>query len=283
MDRLGKVAARSALGVGMLALIAGCTVKSTKVFEGSPASESQPWLSGDELYIQSPNGAVVVDTVSADDVSATVTPFVLLAHDATDEEARDELEKLELLVGWEEPKDGLTRITVNIERVGKVNSSLGGDLDVDIPRKFDGNLRIEHDNGQTEIRNPGSAKYVGVKSDNGSCDINAGGAAEIVVNCRNGHLDASVSSVPEDFSSASFSTGNGDIQVSFPGSGVFNVTGYSEGGGTVDTGNAQSAGCSVQVASESSKTVSCGGATETDPTYRVEASGQLAHDISLSF
>lgn len=286
MNRAGKVVALSALGIGVMAMIVGCTVKSTKLFEGSPTSESQAWQTGDELHIGSPNGDIVVDTVSGEEVTATVVPFVLLAHDATDEEARDELEKLELQVDWEEIDTDTgsgVRITVDLDRLGTVKSSLGGDLDVEIPSAFDGALRIEHDNGRTEIKDPGDAWYVGVQSDNGSCDVNVGSARRVVVACGNGSLSGSVASVPADFESAEFVTQNGDIELNFPSSGVFSVSAYSEGGGIVDVGNAESAGCTVEASAESSKTISCGGATDQDPVYTVNAEGNLAHDITLQF
>jgi len=267
----------------VLASVSGCTVKSTKLFEGSPESVQAEWQPGDELYIQSPNGEIVVDAGSGDKVDAEVKPFVLLAHDATEEEARDELEKLKLTVGYDTLKSGGTRILIDLDRTGQHKSSLGGDLDVTIPSPFDGALRVDQTNGPTKVRDPGDASYVEVKSENGSCSVNAGSARNIDVSCDNGSLSGSVRQVPDDFSNAKFETGNGDIDLKFPGSGVYNVTAYSQGGGIVDVGNATSSGCSVNESSDSSKTISCGNATSEDPTYEVVAKGSLTHEIKLQF
>ncbi len=280
-----KNAAQLVLTVGAVSVLAGCTVKSTKLFEGSRAEESVEWRSGDELYIESANGDVVVDVGSADKVSAEVTPFVLLDHDATDEEARDELEKLDFSVSArDEPSaPSGTRIVVDLDRNGKVKSSLGGDLDVEIPPTFDGALRVEQENGSTEIRNSGNASIIRVRNDNGSCDINLDSPSDVEVGCDNGQLEGRVVGIPDDFDGGVFLTGNGDIELVLPADGTYRVVAESKGGGIVAQGNAESAGCTVEEESESSKTISCGGATSGSPAYRVVADEGLAHDITLAF
>lgn len=280
-----KNAARLVLTVGAVSVLAGCTVKSTKLFEGSRAKESVNWRSGDELYIESANGSVVVDVGSDDEVSAEVTPFVLLDHDATDEEARDELEKLELTVSAQDESTAPsgTRIVVNLERIGTVKSSLGGDLDVEIPAEFDGALRVEQENGSTEIRDTGNASIIRVRNDNGSCEVNLGSPSDVEVSCDNGQLEGRVAGIPDDFEGGTFLTGNGDIELVLPTDGAYRVVAESKGGGIVDQGNAQSAGCAVQEESDSSKTISCGGATADSPSYRVVADGGMAHEITLAF
>ncbi len=282
MGRARNCAVRPVLIVSVLAFAAACTVKSTKLFEGSPATETGEWRTGDELWIQSPNGSIVVDTADEERISATVNPFVLLAHDATDEEARDELEKLNLSVGWEELADGGTRISVDLDREGKVSSSLGGDLAVTIPEAFDGALRISHENGPTEIKDPGDAVYVEVASENGSCDLNLGAPRGVDVECGNGSLEATVSGVPDSFGGGRIRTGNGDIEIAFPSNGTYQVIAESKGGGTVDVGNAASVDCIAHV-DGAVTAVRCNGATSESPAYSVTTLGSLAHEITLRF
>ena len=72
--------------------------------------------------------------------------------------------------------------------------------------------------------------------------------------------------------------------MSFDGSQKFNVQASALAGGSVDVGNAESAGCVVASGgSDGAQTVSCGGAGQGDPTYVLKADGTALADVTLSF
>jgi hypothetical protein len=275
----------SMAAAGLLLLSVGCTAKSTKRVTGSTTPKTGPWVPGDSVVIDSINGGIEVNRGSGDSVAADFTPFVLIGYDATDEEEKEELEKLKptlTVLADEDPPV----ILVKTVRQGQVLSSLGADIDVRLPAEFDGRLEILQNNGPLEVNSVAQASDLVVESDNGSCEVHAGGARMIDVFCDSGGLTGSIGEIPEDFVSASLRTGRGNIQLDFP-SGRFVVQAYSRSGGIVDVGNAADAGCSVDAASDSSKTITCGDANAEDPLYVVTADddegAQLTHDIELSF
>ena len=273
------------VATGWLLSSAGCTAKSTKRVTGSTSHQSQNWVSGDRVVIDSVNGSVEVSRGSGDTVAAAFTPFVLIGYDATDEEEKEELEKLKPSVDLLEDEDPPT-IQVKTVREGQVLLSLGADIDVQLPPAFDGILEIEQKNGPLEVNSVANAAELVVRSDNGSCEVHAGAARKIDVFCDSGGLAGSIGEIPEDFDSASLRTGRGNIKLDFP-SGRFIVQAYSKSGGIVDVGNAEEAGCTVDAAADSSKTILCGDAVDGDPLYVVTADdddgAQLTHDIELSF
>jgi hypothetical protein len=269
---------------GWLLSIAGCTAKSTKHVTGSTTHKTENWVPGDSVVIDSINGSVAVRRGSGDTVVADFTPFVLIGYDASDEEEKEELEKLKPTLDVLEDEDPPT-ILIKTVREGQVLSSLGADIEVKLPAAFDGRLEVRQDNGPTEVNSVADAAEVFVRSDNGSCKIHTGTARMIDVFCDSGGLVGSIGEVPEDFVSARLRTGRGSIRLDFP-SGRFVVQAYSKSGGIVDVGNAEEAGCTVDAASDSSKTILCGDASDGDPLYEVIADddgAQLTHDIELSF
>lgn len=63
---------------------------------------------------------------------------------------------------------------------------------------------------------------------------------------------------------------------------MFSVRAAAISGGTVTAENLPS-GCTLNAASESAKTLSCGGATTDDPIYDVEADGTSLAGVVLTF
>lgn len=270
---------------GCLLCLAGCTAKSTKRVVGSTSHLTEGWQTGDALVIDSINGRVQVSRGSGDAVVADFTPFVLIGYDATDEEEKQELEKLKpSLIRQDGERPTLIARTV---RDGQVLSSLGADIDLSLPEAFDGSLEIRQNNGPIEVSSVGRASELIVNSENGSCEVSTGSASVVDVYCDSGSLYGSIGDIPADFASASLRTGRGNIQLVFPPGGVFVVQALSRSGGLVDVGTAEAAGCTVEAASDSSKTISCNGGTSEDPLYEVIADdddgAQLMHDIELEF
>lgn len=261
-----------------------CTVKATKLATGKGYSQETEWRSGDALVIRGINGTIDVRESSGDQVLAQFSPFVLIADDATAREVRHELDKLR---GTIEVDESTRTITVETQREGQVLSSLGADVIVSIPEQFDGPLSIHQENGPVEVKGTGHASRFALVNENGSCDLNVGLATVIHVKCGFGDLTGAVPEVPESLETATFETGRGDIELRFPDDEVFSVRALSATGGLVDVTHAEQAGCSVLVASESSKTVVCNGATQNDPVYDVAADrapeAAFTHDVVLLF
>jgi hypothetical protein len=269
---------------GLLCCSAGCSIKATKLATGSGFSDQCDWQSEDALRIRSVNGRIDVRESSDDQIAAEFSPFVLIADDASASEEHNELEKLHGTLKLDEAS---RTITVETEREGQVLSSLGADIAVTIPEDFDGPLSIEQQNGPVTVESAARASRFSLTSQNGSCTVGLGLASVVDVECYFGDLTGVVPLVPEGFQTASLETGRGDIELRFPADYVFSVRAISKTGGQVDVTNAQDVGCDVLIASESSKTVVCNGATQEDPVYDVVADAtpeaMLAHDVVLSF
>jgi hypothetical protein len=253
----------------------GVCLKSLKRFEGATETATVDHA-GDDIIIDSSNGNVYVVEGEAGLVSAEFEPFVLRAYDITQEEAEQDFELLDLAV----TTDG-GDVHVDVRREDGAPTSLGADITVAIPPEFSGNLRVEQNNGPTEVRYVAAANGVIVNSEVGGCDIATGAASEISIRCDVGDLSASISDVTEQ-TGTGFSTGNGSIALSLPAHAVFSVQAAALAGGTVSVENLP-AECTLAVASESAKTLSCNGATTEDPIYQVKADGTSLADVVLSF
>jgi hypothetical protein len=262
----------------------GCSIKATKLATGSGFGDECEWRSGDAVRIRGINGRIEVREIASERVVAEFSPFVLIADDASPREEHNELDKLHGTVKLDEAS---RTIVVETEREGQVLSSLGADIAVFIPEDFDGPLSIQQDDGPVTVESPARASRLRLTSNNGSCSVGVGFARTIDVECGFGDLTGVVPVVPEGFETASFLTGRGDIDLRFPADYVFSVRALSKTGGQVDVTNAEDVGCDVLVASDSSKTVVCNGATQADPVYEVVADAEpdavLAHDVMLSF
>jgi len=269
---------------GVLWSLAGCSIKATKFATGRGFSDECDWRSEDALSIRGVNGRIEVRERSDDHIAAEFSPFVLIADDASASEEQIELEKLRGTLKLDEAS---RTITVETKREGPALSSLGADIAVSIPEAFDGLFSIEQENGTVTVESAARASRFSLISKNGSCSVGVGFARAIDVQCGFGDLAGFVPAVPEGFETARFLTGRGDIGLRFPADYVFSVRAISETGGQVDTTNAQDVGCDVLIASDSSKTVVCNGATQADPVYDVvadaSAEAMLAHDVVLEF
>jgi hypothetical protein len=263
---------------------AGCSAKAAKLAIGRGFSDDCQWRSGDALTIRGINGRIDVREASGAEVTAEFRPFVLIADDATPSEERRELEKLHGTVELDESSR-----TINVETVreGQVLSSLGADITVFIPSEFDGPLSVQQKNGPVVISSAAHASRLGLVSDSGSCNVNVGAAGAFDIHCGFGDLTGMVPVIPQELETATFETGRGEVELRFPAHDVFSVRAISNTGGLVDIINAAEAGCDVLVASDSSKTAVCNGATQDDPVYNVTADtaseAVLAHDVVLSF
>ena len=297
--------ARLGLGVALLALGAGCEAQDCDVVEQTPDGGTETregvclksltrfdgtnefvhtarWLPGAPITIDGRNGDIEVVQGTGTDVVATFDPFVWLAHDSSQDRVQDQFDKLNTEATGDPGGSGA--VLVRSSRESGASSGLGADIRVEIPPGFDGALAVQQDNGTTEVAFAGSATSVKVHSDNGSCTVTSSAAAtEVDLHCENGSLTANVSGAPAGGGTRSIRTDLGDINLSFvgvPTSQPFNVQAQALGG-VVNLVNDVGAGCTQQTAGAGSKTVSCHGGTQANPTYQVRA--ESLSDITLTF
>lgn len=260
------------------ALLAGCTAKSLKKVTDDPVTDETNWQSGQDITIENDNGRTEVRADgSGTRVSARVTRETFIAYDADAESAGSEFRALELIVAYDDENEA---VVVDAEKNSGTTSYTAAEMDVTIPDAFDGRLDVWQGNGPVSVYSVADATRVDVTSENGSCQVDAGSAAYIRVDC-DGTLEARVRSVPDDFDSAQFETGLGDIELRMPSSGVYSVAAVSEGGGLVDTTGVNPSRCDVEDNGDSSKRVSCNGATDEDPVYWVKANSSLSDTITI--
>jgi hypothetical protein len=254
----------------------GVCLKSLKRFDTPDETDSVTYTSGGDIVIDSPNGDVHVVPGDSGSVTATFQPFVLRAYDTTPEEAQEDLDSLERSITLDADD-----VWIDVTRPDGSPSSLGADIIVFVPPEFDGTLDLRQANGHTEVDFVGGAVGVLVTSENGGCDVAAGDAAEISIECDNGDISASIDTVT-DQSGSGFSTGNGAIRLSLPSDQVFSVQAAALAGGTVTAENLPSA-CVLNGDADSAKTLVCNGATTDNPIYQVEADGTSLADVVLAF
>jgi len=263
----------------------GICLKSLKKFKGAnPIERSAAWLPGSPISIDGVNGQIEVVQGSSNTVVATFHPFVIRAYDTSQDEILANLEHLEGTATGD--AGGVSgAVEVRSRRNGTVPSTLGADITVEIPPTFDGVLTVHQNNGSTDIRFSGSATAVNLNSENGSSDVNVSPSATALdIFGDNGGLSVNVPAVPPGTESRTIHSGLGDVGLSFgsvPAGTKFSVMAFAPDG-VVDTGNAESAGCTlVQPVNPGSKTVRCNGATDADPVYKVNADD--LSDIALTF
>lgn len=284
-----------ALSVGLLGMLTGCEVsdcddqsddadgtcvegKSLDKFVADEDDEASVFYNdGQDIKVLSVNGELRVRPGS-DETKAVLRyrRFVFRAYDTPIEEVQADLEKL---VVEARPTD-TGAAGFDVDRLGGP-AGLGADLTLLVPPGFNGTLDLTQDNGPTDIGYVGDARGVLLNSENGRCEVAAGGAELIDLYCGNGDLSASVAAVPETFVSGDFETGNGTIVLSFPAAAKFNVQAQAHDGGVVDVTNVHT-GCAVNASSESAKTISCNGATSEDPVYTANAHGTSLADVVIN-
>lgn len=286
----------ASLALGALLAASGCEVqdctekdadgvclqgKSLKKFVASePEVFEAAWVPGAPVSLDGVNGSIEVRQGTGSLVRAEVTRFVLRAYDTPIEKVQENLEKLAL---EKEGNAGGTTgaVSVRTRRLDGAVSTLGADVVLFLPATFDGALTIRQRNGSTKVLSSGEAASLGVTSDNGSCDVSVGSsAASLNVDCDNGGIDVTIAGVPAA-AQGTIRSGNGDVAVSFPGSAKFSVQAQTGNLGAVSVVDAEARGCTVQVAAETAKTVSCAGAVQGDPLYSVTAPD--LGDVTLRF
>lgn len=281
MKTLLRSAAIALLGFGMLAGATGCELqkcnvtttndagakttqsgvcaKSLKKFVGTERSKTAQWASGGSITISNFNGPITVVKGSGTTVSATFTPVDLRAYDTSNSDVQADFAAL----STDATADANGNVTVKAYQSGNAHTGLGAEMTVAIPDSFDGVLSVSASNGDAAVSFSGDASSLKLSSANGDVSGTVG--------------------VP-GADGGTVSTGNGSISMQFDGSQKFNVQASALAGGTVDVGNATAAGCTVVAGgSASAQTVSCGGATQGDPTYVLKADGTGLADVTLSF
>lgn len=250
--------------------------ESLTKFVGTEETKGANWLAGGTVTIKSANGRVRVrQGDEAGVVSTLFKPFTFRGN-TKEEEARNQLEnKLTKTVA-----EGSNPGDVLIETSREPNQpTLGSEMIVSLPPEFDGVLIIDQNNGKTEVDFVGSASRLSVDSNNGFCEIAAGSVPDIDVKCDSS-IDATVSGVPAG-AQGRFES-DFDIDIAFPSGGTFTVQALTTSGQNVEITGAEGAGCTVQEASQESKSAFCGGATTDDPIYSLEGTGLLS-DINVRF
>ena len=255
----------------------GTCFKSLKTWSGNASSQDVAYVAGGSVTIDSRNGSVRVEQGSAGTVKATVTPFVTRAFDTPQSTIDADLAQLHLNAGGD-----ASLVTVATTRDSGSPSTLGGNIVVSLPPEFDGELKIIQDNGSVDVNFVGAATHLGIASDNGACEFDAGSTARTVdITCDNGDIKGTIP-VPADAAGGKVSSGNGTVELGFgTGATPFNVSAQAMDGGTVTT--TLGSACTENAASESSKTVSCNGATSANPTYTITAAGTSLADVVLTF
>jgi hypothetical protein len=254
----------------------GVCLKSLKRFEGGSRSQSASYPAGTDVIIHSPNGDVTVEeSDDPDELEVTFEPFVLRAYDTPREEAEQEMDELEMVLG----QSGRGML-VEVNRPGG-SPTLGADIRVGLPRRFGAVLDLDQQNGSIDVRFVADAVGLIATSENGSCDVVTGIAEHVSVRCENGDLRGTIQAVSFQ-DGAGFQTGNGSIYLRLPSDEVYSVSAQAMAGGQVIVEDLPST-CSVNAASEASKTVSCNGATDQDPLYFATADGTSLADVVLEF
>jgi hypothetical protein len=182
-------------------------IETDERFTGDRIVKNTAFDSGATVKIdnQGGNGKVtVIRGTTSDQVAVTAGPVeVFLPGDTSDEAARAELAKFELLVGTD--ADGT--VQVRTTRDGG-RSTLAAELIVELPQGFDGAaLEVLQDNGRVEIQFAGTATSVLVNNENGSTFVEAGETTRLEVLNGNGGIDLTASSVAK----LALITENGDI------------------------------------------------------------------------
>jgi hypothetical protein len=171
-----------------------CTsFKSLKRFTGTRVVENAPYAPGKNVLVQGVNGEIEVrqGTVS-NGVAVTVTPFIFRAHDTPNEEAAANMEKLIVDVRT----DAAENVVVKTTRASGSHTMLGGNVIVELPIGFDGELHVHNGNGTTTVKYVGDALLLDILSENGSVTVENGGNVDaLTAKSRNGRIDVRAGSV----------------------------------------------------------------------------------------
>lgn len=283
-----------------------CTGKSLTKFTGDPVNKTAEWTPGTDIKIESNFGEITVIQGASNTVEVTYEPFSYRAHDA-EPEARDDIA---LHFKTEEIGDANGVIVKHFRDGG--GSSLGANMTVKIPPNFDGKLWVtNHGNGDVsnddgfdaDVDFVGNAFALEVRAnaDIGSCHIQgAPSVKHSVVDCGDfvrlndvsdhvnirtrfgANTDDAVNfrivSVSPDAPDSIIETEDGTVAADFPATGNYSIQAHTTQG-VVSVGDTS---CGVQVASEGSKTVTCGSG---GPNYVINAGKDSLGDshVNLAF
>jgi len=226
---------------------------SVNRFEGSSSNKSATLGDGKNVTIKSRHGNLTVTTGSGGDVTATFHPFVYRAFHTQDSEIQTNFGMLVATV----TADADGNITVSTTRKDGAPSTLGADIDVQIPSSFAGAFTIDQDNGETDVKAAGNPTAVSITSSNGGIRVAAGSsAATVYVKTDNGDVAVGIGAVPDGAPGGTISTAFGSLALDLPGGGKFSVPATADT--KVDFGSAPSA-CTSEDSAVNSKTLTCNG------------------------
>ncbi len=272
----------------LVAALAGCevTAKTTERYEAAPKTEELDWRSGTDLFIDGRNGTINVEPGEAGVVRVTFKPFTYRGYDE-DEQAQAEMENS--LTTRAEPTDA--GIEVTTLKSGGGSSSLGADIEVELPPEFDAGIFIAQGNGDVDINTVGEAVELVVRNDGvGSCLVegapsvvytelwcsevsveNVSDCVDIRADGLNGNVFVSLAGVsgnmPDDHDESVIYTADGDIILELPSDDEFVVEARAFGDDAVVNEGPVPEACAVNDTAENAKTVTCG----AGPTIDVQA------------
>lgn len=214
------------------AATAGCALSVTAEtlvrYEGTDESVRVEYLPTQSIRIVSDNGDVEVRTGDVSEVVVTFSPFTMRKKD----ENMLAVQEIENDLALAAKTEG--EVVITTQRRAGSSGYLGADIEVVLPARFDGGLRVEQDNGSVEIDLDGApSRGTTVLSDNGSIDV-VGARGAINVAAENGgvfvDLDAWSSS------DGAISSGNGAIELSVPAGVDGTMTAQTLNGDVVEQG-----------------------------------------------
>jgi hypothetical protein len=230
-----------------------CVVfKSLSKFTGDQVVNSVAWTSGSNVAIDGVNGKItIIEGQSSTQLSATVTPFVFRANDTETEEARADMERLNVRI----EADGAGNPVIQVTRASGSRTTLGGEIIVELPRGFDARLQVTQHNGAIETRYLGIGTDLAIDSNNGRVQVRGAAVTGVDIQAGSG-VEFAVGQLPSTGTGRIIAS-SGDIELSLPASGTYSVMATARGD-SVDFGTLPAA-CTEEVAAENSKTLTCGG------------------------
>jgi hypothetical protein len=264
-----------------------------------PATEfdkSAAWSAGGTVTIDGEFGEITVSSGDADTVKAHFVPFSYRAYDKKDDAMRD----IHEFVQGDVVANGAGADVSTWMAEGTHGSNAGAHIHVLLPPNFDGALVVKNRGGgsvsshrefDVNISFVGQAKSLDVRTTSKLGDCRIAGAASVTsseahcgslvqlhdvsdfVNVSTKFGTVIGKAIDVKLASVSAAGGgtlrseDGSIVLSLPAAGTYSVQAQASAGGSVQVGG-QPADCSLEVAAESSKTLSCGA---DGPNYAVTA------------
>ena len=260
------------------------TAETTEKYLGTDVEpDPVPYAAGQDLTIHGRNGKIDVVIGDYESITVLFEPFTFRGADE-EEEAKAEMENS--LVTTVEDRG--STIFVETLKDGPGSSSLGADITVAIPPDFSGGIFVDQDgSGDVHIDDVGEAIQLGIRAQGvPDCIVhaaptvvesevwcgavlleNVSGHVNVQADFLNGNAVVSMASVEPAGADNVIYTNDGDIVLTLPDDEGYNVQAWVVSGtGVVNTGPVPDA-CEEVVASDASKTVSCG----AGPTFDLQA------------